>query len=326
MSDKAPGRMQRLRALIRAAGSRLYNLPYLHPVLRVTGRTARGFARDDGMIMAAAISFYAILSLIPFMLLLMSIAGFVLNNLGDDYASRQALFAQLATTVRAVMPFVDEDFITRLRGLISLRGTYGITGITALLITSGLVFRTLELAFARIFKTRRRRSMVTSQLLFMLFLLALGLVFMLVHYLGVITESLFTAREIGPWKQLEEILSEYMPLRLVATLLIGTLVFLVLLKYFTKERIRLKYLMLGGLVFSLAWMLAVRLFAYYLQNVARFSLLYGSLATLAVVVVWMFYSACVLLLCAEFTFVLQKESGPAPASGVNPRTADPPGP
>lgn len=325
MSDAPPGLLQRCRGHFRAAGSRVYNLRGLHPFLRVTGRTLQGFVRDDGLIMAAAISFYAILSLIPFMLLLMSIAGFILNSLGEDYASRQELFAQMATYIRAVMPFVDEDFMARLRGLVSLRGTYGITGIVALLVTSGLVFRTLELAFARIFKTRRRRSVVTSQLLFMLFLLALGLLIMLVQYLGVITGSLFSARDTGLGDRLDQILSEYALLRLAATLLIGTLVFLVLLKYFTKERIRLKYLLLGGLVFSLAWMLAVRLFAYYLQNVARFSLLYGSLATLAIVVVWIFYSACVLLLCAELTSVLQSESRPAQARAVNQASAGPAG-
>ena len=92
-----------------------------------------------------------------------------------DSCTKEELFSHLTTYVQAVMPFLGDDFIDRLRGMISNRGAYGVTGLIILLITSGLVFRTLELAFARVFKTKRQRSMVASQLLFVVFLLAVGL-------------------------------------------------------------------------------------------------------------------------------------------------------
>jgi len=283
----------------------VYRLPYLHPVLRVTGHTARDFYRDDCLIMAAAISFYAILSLIPFLLLLISIAGYVLNNLGQDYASQDDLFKHLATYVQAVMPFLGEDFIGRLRGMITNREAYGITGLIILLITSGLVFRTLELAFARVFKTKRHRSMVASQLLFVVFIMSVGLLFLGVHYLGVLSSSFYSARDVAFNERFDQFLSEHVTLRILVTIVTASLVFVTLLKYFSKERVPIKYALAGGLLFSLMWMLAIQIFGYYLTHVARFSLLYGSLATLAIIVVWIFYSACILLLCAEFTCVIQ---------------------
>ncbi len=298
----------------------LYHIPYLHGVLSTIGKTGRGFYQDDGHIMAAAISFYAVLSLIPFLLLLLSIAGYLLDHFQQDFTSQEDLFTHLVTYVRAVVPFLGDDVMDRLRGMVSNRQAYGITGIVVLLITAGLVFRTLELAFARVFKTRRRRSMLVSQLFFVAFLLALGLLFLLVHYLGVITSTFATARDVNLGERLQEILAASPFLRISVTTLIATLAFVVLLKYFTKERVRIQYAFYGGLLFSLLWMLAIRAFAYYLSHIARFSLLYGSLASLAIIVVWIFYSSIVLLLCAEFTCVLQarKYGLPVNTAGESP--------
>ena len=291
---------------VRGWAKRVYELRYLNPVLSVSGQTVKGFYRDDCHIMAAAISFYAVLSLIPFLLLLMSIAGFVLNSLGSQYASQEELFAHIATYVRAVVPFLSDEVMHRLSGIISNRGAYGITGLVILFITAGLVFRTLELAFARVFHTRRSRSMVASQLLFVVFILAVGLLFLAVHYFGVLSSSFYSARNTEFHERWDNLLSRSLPVRLVASVVTATSVFAVLLKYFSRERIKWKFALAGGLLFSLLWILAIRIFGYYLTNVARFSLLYGSLATLAIIVVWIFYSSCILLLCAEFTGTLQK--------------------
>jgi membrane protein len=296
---------KKTRSSCKRTAGRVYNLPVVHPILSVTGKTARGFYKDDCHIMAAAISFFAILSLIPFLLLLISIVGFVLSYLGHEYASQEELFAHVSTYVRAVVPFLTDDVMQRLSGIVSNRGAYGLTGLVFLFVTAGLVFRTLELAFARVFHTRRRRSVVKSQLLFVVFLLALGLVFLAVHYFGVLSSTFYSARDVNFSQRWQNFLSDNAFLRFGVTLLTATTVFIILLKYFSKERVKLKYALAGGVLFSLLWMLAIQIFGYYLTHVARFSLIYGSLATLAIIVVWIFYSACILLLCTEFTSVLQ---------------------
>jgi len=303
---------------VRWAASKIYNLPYLHNVLSTTGKTAKGFYRDDCHIMAAAISFYAILSLIPFLLLLLSISGYVLNHLGQEYSSQEELFAHLGTYIRAVVPFLTNDLMNRLGGISANPEAYGITGLIILFITAGLVFRTLELAFARALKTKRQRSMMVSQLLFVVFLLALGLLFLGIHYLGILSSTFYSARDVHFSQRWQEFLSGHVLLRLLVTVATASMVFVVLLKYFSRERIRIKYLLAGGVLFSLLWMLAIKIFGYYLTNVARFSLLYGSLATLAIIVVWIFYSACILLLCTEFTYVLHSKSQTGTATGELP--------
>ena len=286
-------------------GKWLLKLPVLGPSLTVIGRTGKGFAHDDCHIMAAAISFYAILSLIPFLFLLMSISGYVLEHIGKDYANQDELFSHISTYVKAVVPFLSDDIMNRIEGLLRNRQAYGITGLLILLITAGLVFRTLELAFARVFDSRRHRSLVVSQLLFILFFMGIGLVFLVVHYLAVLSSSFYSARDAGFGIQLDHFLSENFALNLFVSIVTSTLVFVLLIKYFSYEKVMKRFALCGGLLFSVLWMAAIKAFGYYLSNVAQFSLLYGSLATLAVIVVWIFYSSCILLLCAEFTWTLQ---------------------
>ena len=294
----------------REFGARIYDVPYLHGVLFCIGRTVRGFVRDDCHIMAAAVSFYAVLSLIPFMLLMVSIAGYVLEYLGQDYAGQEALFAHLSEYVRAIIPFTNEDFIQRLRGITLNREAYGVTGLIILFVTAGLVFRSLELAFARVFKTEHHRSLLVHQLLFIVFILAIGLLFLGVHYLSVVGSSVVSGHHEGFADAFEQALQRHSILGLVVAVLTGTLVFVVLLKYFSHQRVRLRASLFGGILFACLWMIASKLFGYYLQHLARFSLLYGSLASLAVVVVWIFYSSTILLLCTEFTCVLQNRFWP----------------
>jgi YihY family inner membrane protein len=143
-------------------------------------------------------------------------------------------------------------------------------------------------------------------LLFVVFVLALGMMLLLVHYLGVVSSSFFSARDLTFSQALETFLSQHAVARVAVTVVTASLVFLVLLRYFAKKKVQLRYVFAGGLLFSILWMLAGRLFGYYLNHIAQFSLLYGSLATLAIIVVWIFYSAIILLLCTEFTRDLQE--------------------
>ena len=75
-----------------------------------------------------------------------------------------------------------------------------------------------------------------------------------------------------------------------------------------KERVRLRYALWGGVLFAILWMVAMQLFGYYIKHFANYSLTYGSLAAAITVVVWIYYSSFVLLLCAEFTDILQKRA------------------
>lgn len=62
----------------------------------------------------------------------------------------------------------------------------------------------------------------------------------------------------------------------------------------------------GVILSLLAWMGLSIAFSYYVENIAQYAALYGSIATIVVVLVWLYLSATVVILGAEFTAVLQQ--------------------
>ena len=314
----------RLWSRWRALVSRFYRLPLVYPTLSTIGHTVGGFFRADGLIMAAAIAFYAVLSLIPFLLLLFSIAGFILKGVGEQYGDPQSLFSHLETYIQAVVPFMGADVLDQLRNMAVHRQFLGVTGLLMLFITAGLVFRTMEVSFARIFGTRPRPVFVTHAL-FAVFALVVVLLFLGLHLLGSFSGSLISAHDTSTGRELANFLRTHSLLRHGVTLLSAAIVFFVLQKAFNREKVRLRHLLAGAGLFAILWIIAAKAFGYYTRHIAQFSFLYGSLAALAVVVVWIFYAACVLLLCSQFIEVLHHRRAVAQGGGSE-GGSSPPGP
>jgi len=62
-----------------------------------------------------------------------------------------------------------------------------------------------------------------------------------------------------------------------------------------------------GIIFtSLFWEVAKQCFSWYVLHLGKFSAVYGSLGTLAIFFLWVYYSAAILLLGGEAAFFLEK--------------------
>ena len=65
-----------------------------------------------------------------------------------------------------------------------------------------------------------------------------------------------------------------------------------------------------------AWMVLSLAFSYYVENFANYSVLYGSIATVIVVLLWLYMSGQILILGAEFSAaLLEKRQTAAPSGG-----------
>jgi len=95
------------------------------------------FFKDNCPLMAAAISFYAILSLIPLFLLLISLLGFVLHS--SEKASSSAYFLLVKT-----LPLSTATSFKLLFRLIEKRGVFGLFGILGLTWAATRIFSVIE--------------------------------------------------------------------------------------------------------------------------------------------------------------------------------------
>ena len=81
----------------------------------------------------------------------------------------------------------------------------------------------------------------------------------------------------------------------------------------------------GTLIALLGWMVVSMAFSFYVENFANYSLIYGALGTVIVLMMWLNLTAVVLIMGAEVNGVLlsmrgenKRGSGPAPAGGDAP--------
>lgn len=275
------------------------------------------FRIDDCLRYSAATSYYAILSFLPFLILTLSALGFVLVALGSGYESNEEFLDTILETTHTIVPFMTiEDLGDRVRELIAAREAFGIVGAVILVLTSSLVFGALEAALNRIFDVKNGRNVVISKLLFLGFVAAVGVFIVISHYILTFADSFITAAGGKP-------LMEYVysnPFTGVAVTYVGiAAVFGILVRYFCPARIPLSYLAGGATLFFFLWELAKQGFSLYLHYVARFSALYGSLSTLMVFVIWIFYTVNIFLFSAVFVKVLNRD-------GFWKMAAPPPGP
>jgi len=78
----------------------------------------------------------------------------------------------------------------------------------------------------------------------------------------------------------------------------------VLVMHFGRQRVRVRYVLGGATLFFGLGGLAQRAFGIYLDSVAELSTIYGSLSTVLVFILWIYYSIFLLLFSSLFLHVL----------------------
>ena len=264
---------------------------------------ARSYREDECMRSSAAVSYFALLSFLPFLVMTLSALGFVLFFVGSGYASQQEFLDQILQTTGHAIPFINENLAARFREIIQAREAMGIVGAVALVFTSSLVFSALEDALGRIFGVPRSRNVVASKLLFVGFVASIGVFIVISHYVFVFVDSFVAAA--GGQRLMSHLYSREITVELVAY--IGTiLAFIALISYFCPKRIWLPYLLGGATLFYLLFEVAKSAFSLYLEYVAEFSTIYGSLSTFMVLIIWTFYTVIIFLFCAVVVKILDQ--------------------
>jgi membrane protein len=78
-------------------------------------------------------------------------------------------------------------------------------------------------------------------------------------------------------------------------------------KIIPNKKIRINTALQAALFTSLLWEVSKQLFGWYVLHLGRFSILYGSLSTVAIFFIWIYYSSVILLLGGEIAFLIEKK-------------------
>jgi len=265
--------------------------------LREAGRQ---FYRDGCPTLAAAISFFALLSLIPVLFLVIAVAGYVIGSSHDTYRA-------VLDWVREFIPHLSDDFTRNLESVVQNRGRLSWLGLGSLTIAASLVFQATEFALDRVFAVDRRRSFLRSRLLSVGVVVGMGVALLFSFYVGVLFHALRADPNLAPLgHDLLMPLARGLRIQYLASVALVVGAFTVSLRVFPHAPISWREAFTGGCVGAGLWELGRRLFLWYLANLAQFYVVYGSLGALVAVMVWIYTSATIFLYAAEFIVVRQR--------------------
>ncbi|MGE3275760.1 MAG: YihY/virulence factor BrkB family protein [Vicinamibacterales bacterium] len=272
--------------------------PWARALRRVALAAWRGVGElynSDGLTHAAAIAYYALLSLFPFFLLLLSILGTVTA----DQADRDAV-------VDFIFRYFPRQFDFMTRQLDAFRGQtvrIGVGGAIALTWASLGVFNAVSSAVNHAWGVERRRSFLRHRLMSFVMLLSASGIFVLALILASLAKLAQTSTSWfwgllvhSPWLTwLTGLSAGY-----AATGLLIVCVALVF--YFVPNtRVRFRDVWPGAIVTGLAWRGALAGFSFYARDLATWNFIHGSIAAVVVFLLWVYVSAVILLYGVEMT-------------------------
>ena len=246
---------------------------------------------DGGMTYAGHIAFMTLFSLFPFLIFLTTLAA----ELGQTDAVREFIaigLNMLPEEVSGVIrPAIDEVVSTRRTGLMT------ISILTSLWATSSGL-EALREALNQAYGVEEARSIWFCRLQSLAFTIIFSICIILVMLVLV----------IGPvlWSYIEPMLDVHWErgwfdgaLRYFLAVALLYLVVALLYRWLPSRHLPLREILPGAALTVVLWVTVASLFSWYLQNLGRFSLTYGSLGGIVVTLLFFYVSAIIFIFGAE---------------------------
>jgi len=288
--------LKQLNAVQRYLSQRLIG-PAAQYVLRHPGRfawaTLKAFRANQGLLLAGAVAYYALLSIVPLLILTV----IALSNLIDE----RELLGTLGRYLEWLVPGQSVAIVGELAHFLDNRGDVGWLLLGTMIFFSSLAFTVLENAMSVIFLHRvvaRKRRFIFSALIPYCYILSLGVGLLLVTLVAgslqaVGQESVDLFGRQWSLHGLSGVLL-YL-LGFAGEIFVLTSVYLVM----PAGRLRMRHALIGGVTAAVLWEITRHVLVWYFATLSQVNLVYGSLTTAIVVLLSLEIAATLLLLGAQ---------------------------
>jgi membrane protein len=274
----------------------------------------KAFRKNQGLLLAGAVAYYTLLSLIPLLILML---------IGLSHVIEQSrLLATMREYLDFIVPGQSEALVGELRAFLNHGQAIGAVLLVTMIFFSALAFTVLENAMSVIFYHRvavRRRRFVVSALLPYLFILFLGLGLLVVTIVAGKLVALATHHitVFGVPHSLSDYLLYF--LGVAGEILILTAIYLVM----PVGRLSLRHALIGGVTAGLLWEVTRHLLGWYYGTMSQVRVVYGSLTTAILALLSVEIGAILLLLGAQVIAEYERigrEPANAPQKGLTTET------
>jgi membrane protein len=272
---------------------------------RIFKKTFTEFIDDECTKLAGSLSYFTIFSVAPFLVIVISIASVVFGQEaveGRVYGQiRQLIGSDAAAQIQSIIANVQ----------LKEQGVWGIViGVVVLIVGATTVFTEIQGSINYIWSIRTKPKKGLLKLILdrlLSFSLVVGIGFILL--VSLIISSLMDA----VYDRLERLFKDssvhlLYTLNLVTIFIVITALFTVIFKVLPDAKIRWKDSIIGAGVTALLFIIGKFLIGLYIGN-SSLGDTYGAVASVFVILVWVYYTSIILYLGAEFTKVYARELG-----------------
>lgn len=278
-------------------------------ILDLLKKTYTEWQEDNVSRLAAALAYYTIFSLAPLLIIAVTVAGFVW--------SRSEVEAQVLLQIQELLGENGAEFVQTLMQNASVNLDSGIfttvVGVGALIFGSIGVFRQLRSALNTMWGIEEEKvegiwKSIKSVLVDNIFNFAMVMSVGFILLVSLVISTGLTA--------VNSLVTEYLLIssflvgliNTVVSLVIITLVFALLFKYLPETHVAWSDVFLGGFVTALLFGIGKYAIGIYLGN-SSVGVTFGAAGSLALLLIWVYYSAQIFFFGAEFTQVYANQYG-----------------
>ena len=263
-----------------------------HPAA-FTLRTLSAFRANQGLLLAGAVAYYALLSIVPLLILIV----IALSHMTDQ----AELLETVSRYLEWLVPGQSKAVVRELANFLAHRDLMGPVLLVTMLFFSSLAFTVLENAMSIIFHHRvaiRRRRFLVSALLPYCYILLLGVGLLLATLVAGVLQAIGAERIefLGHSWSLGGVSSLLLYLLgLAGEIFVLTSIYLVM----PVGRLSLRHALLGGVTATVLWEITRHILVWYFATLSQVNLVYGSLTTAIAVLLSLEIAATLLLLGAQ---------------------------
>lgn len=266
---------------------------WLLRVVRFVARVVGAFLNNRGILLAGGVGYNALLSVVPFLTLTVAALSLFFDH--------QQVLGMLRPELRVLVPQNADAIILAADTYLQHQATASVVSVLLLLFFSSIAFRMLEQAVAAIFHTSsqglHRHFLISAVLPYTFMLLLMAALF----FMTLLTSSLDALGDatVKVWGM--EISLEWgtnLVLRLAGSVGL-VLLFVGIYRVLPVVKISMNKALVGGLCAAVLWQAVGKFMVYYFANLSMVNVIYGSLATVVVILLFMEIAFIILLLGAQ---------------------------
>ncbi len=275
-------------------------------------RVLKAFKKNQGLLLAGAVAYYALLSVVPLLIL----AAIALSHVIDQ----QLLLGTMGRYLEWLIPGQSRAIIAELRNFLDHREVVGWLLLVTMIFFSSLAFTVLENAMSVIFLHRivhRKRRYLVSAVLPYAYIVCLGFGLLLVTLVSGSLQAM--GQEEVDFLGREWSLSGVSGVLLYLLGLVGE-IFVLSSVYMVMPvgRLSWQHALLGGATAALLWEGTRHILVWYFGTLSQVSMVYGSLTTAIIVLLSLEIGAALLLLGAQVISEYERIHLPEQPAPANP--------